>query len=189
MIVDLEEDPRHAGQILRYHTWPVHRQQTVGEHSWQIMRIMLTIWPEAPKHLLCHAVTHDVGEMIGDLPYPAKKNDPLLKDRITLGELRYHRAMSVRWGLPAPTKLTDGEREFFKLCEYIEMWEYGLQEQNMGNLYGKIISVRMQLAASTLIGRMPPEIQQRARAYCDVRESQESETVPVVGEQKEQAHG
>jgi hypothetical protein len=176
MIINIEEDPRHAGQITRYHTWPVHRAQSVGEHTWQIQRIMLTIWPDCPRHLLVHCTVHDVGEMAGDLPWPAKRNDPVLKERMTVAELRQHRRMTARWGLPAPVKLSEMEQDFFKMCEYIEMWEFGLMEQSMGNRYGTIVATRMQIAAATLVGKMPPDIQQAARAYCDIREEQESET-------------
>jgi len=176
MIINIEEDPRHAGQITRYHTWPVHRVQSVGEHTWQIQRIMLTIWPDCPRHLLVHCTVHDVGEMAGDLPWPAKRNDPVLKERMTLTELRVHRTMTARWGLPAPVKLSEMEQDFFKMCEYIEMWEFGLMEQNMGNKYGNVVATRMMLAAATLIGKMPHEIQTMARLYCDIREEQESET-------------
>lgn len=181
MIVNVEEDPRHAGQVLRFHTWPVHRQQTVGEHSWQIARIMVTIWPECPRMLLLHAVTHDVGEMAGDVPYPFKRNNPNLKREMTLSEAGVHRSMTARWNLPRPQEMPEVYHQFFKMCEYIEMWEYGLMEQNMGNRYGTIVATRMQLAACTLIGKMPEDIQRAARIYCDVREDQESETERQLG--------
>jgi hypothetical protein len=183
MIVNIEEDPRHAGQITRYHTWSVHRNQSVGEHSWQIIRIAVTIWPECPRHLFLHAVLHDIGEMAGDIPWPGKRNDPVLRERITLAELRVHRAMSARWNLPPPVRLSEMEQNFFKMCEYIEMWEFGLMEQNMGNKYGTIVSTRMMLEAAAVIGKMHPDIQKRARAYCDIRKEQESEIEQPTGEQ------
>ncbi len=176
MIVDIERDPRHAGQVLRYHTWPVHRQQSVAEHSWQIARIMVTIWPECPRMLLLHAITHDVGEMAGDVPYPFKRNNPELKHQMSRVEEQVHRSMTTHWKLPPPPEMPEMYHQFFKLCEYIEMWEYGLQEQNMGNQYGTIVATRMQLAACTMIGKMPEEIQRTARDYCDLREEQESAT-------------
>lgn len=180
MIVNIEEDPRHAGQVTRFHTWPVHRQQSVGEHSWQIQRIMLTIWPSVPRHLLVHCTVHDVGEMAGDIPYPFKKRNPALKHHMSRAEEEVHRTMTARWSLPPSVVLNEMEMNFFKMCEYIEMWEYGLMELNMGNRYGSMISTRMMLASSTLIGQMPDEIQKRARAYCDIREDQESEDSDTV---------
>lgn len=176
MIVDIESDPRHAGQVLRYHTWPVHRQQSVGEHSWQIARIMVTIWQDCPRKLLVHAVTHDVGQMAGDVPHQFKRDNPNMKREMTLTELSVHKSMTTRWSLPSPEPLHQYEMDFFKMCEHIEMWEFGLTEQNMGNLYGKVVATRAQLAACTLIGKMPEDIQRAARAYCDLREAQESET-------------
>lgn len=180
MIVNIEEDPRHAGQVLRYHTWPVHRQQSVGEHSWQIQRIMLTIWPDVPRRLLVHCTTHDVGEMAGDIPYPFKKKNPALKHHMSREEQQVHETMTARWGLPRPPVVDALEMDFFKMCEYIEMWEYGLMEQNMGNKYGLMIATRSMLAASTLIGRMPEPTQSAARRYCDIREDQENDGTNTV---------
>lgn len=179
MIVDIESDPRHGLQVRRYHTWRVLQTQTTGEHSAQIMRIMLTVWPDVPRHMLVHAVLHDIGEMAGDLPYPVKRNDPELKERMTRAELRVHKKMSEKFMLPGPVCLTEQENYFFKFCEYLEMWEHCLQERNMGNRYATVMSTRMLIAASTLMGKLSHEIQERARRYVELRQEQESETALV----------
>lgn len=185
MIVDIEKDPRHGLQVRRYHTWRTIQTQSVGEHSAQISRIMITVWPECPRHLLVHAILHDVGEMTGDLPYPVKRNDPELKSRMTLAELRTHRKMSEKFMLPHPVSLSEDEEKFFKFCEYLEMYEHCLQEQNTGNKYAVVMSTRMLLAASTLLGKLTPEIQSRARRYIAIRQEQESDTELATSKQEE----
>jgi 5'-deoxynucleotidase YfbR-like HD superfamily hydrolase len=180
VIIDIESDPRHGLQVRRYHTWRTIQTQSVGEHSAQIMRIMLTVWPDVPRHLLVHAVLHDVGEMAGDLPYPVKRNDPELKSRMSLAELRVHRMMTEKFMLPPPVQLSEQEERFFKFCEYLEMWEHCLQERNLGNKYATVMHVRMLMAASTLMGRLAPDVQVRARRYVELREEQESEFERLV---------
>lgn len=169
MINDIEEDPRHGLMVTRYHTWRTHHQQSVGEHSAQTMRIMLTLWPECPRHLLVHCLIHDMGEMIGDLPGPVKKNDPVVKERMNHHETKKLIEMSNRWGSPRPIQLTEFEENFFKLCESIEMWEFALMERNMGNRYATVVGVRMLLQASTRMGRIEHAEPSTSASHNDLR--------------------
>lgn len=189
MIEGIETDPRIAGQVTRYHTWIRTRDQSVGEHSWQIMRILLTVWPSAPRKLLVHAVLHDIGEMAGDIPYPGKRNDNILKERMDAAETRLHREMEERWDLPPAVVLNQYEYRVFKLCENLEMWEWGLQEQNRGNRYGAVVSLRMLLAASALLGDLVPpsgdfpDLRSSVRRYIKRRKEHENggrEKIKVV---------
>lgn len=137
------KDPRWALQVLRYHTWPHVRAQSVGEHSAQVARILLAIWPEAPRHVLVHCIVHDVGEVqAGDPPYPSKRMNPDLARGHARVERDAHLAMCIPWSLPAPQNLTDFEKWAFKLAEFIEMWEWGLHEGNLGNRYADLVALR-----------------------------------------------
>lgn len=136
-------DPRRALQVTRYHTWPRLREQSVGEHSMQVMRILLAVWPDAPRHLLIHCLTHDIGETVsGDPPYPIKALNPVLKQECDRIEREAHLLMSKTWNVPLPVKLTDLEHYVFKLCEFIEMWEWGLFEKGLGNQHAELVSDR-----------------------------------------------
>lgn len=186
MIDNLETDPRHAMQISRYHTWPVIRRQSVGEHTAQIMRIMLAIWPHCPRRILVHALFHDIDEMNGDLPWPMKANDPVLKARMDLAGVRTRAAMN-KWGVPTHTILNEFEHNFFKTCEYIEMWEYGLSEQNLGNKYAAVVAQRMILCASASMEKLAtppdgdyPNLVPAIKQYVDEREKQERHQVVEI---------
>lgn len=142
--MNLAEDPRAAGGVRRYHTWAVHQNQTVAEHTWQILRILLTIWPQVPRSVLIHAVTHDMGEMAGDIQYPFK----LLFPELGAGSVKTENYVrdQQRKGIGAPPEthpLSPYEKHVFKLCDNLEMWEFGLREINFGNRYGIIIRNRM----------------------------------------------
>lgn len=140
---NLTYDPRAAGEIRRYHTWSVNRDQSVGEHSWQIMRIMLAVWPRCPRRLLIHAVIHDMPESAGDIPYPFKLLFPDLKKAMTHAETHVS-SEQMKNGRPEIPRLSPYEHLVFKLCEWVEMWEFGLHEFNMGNKYAQLLIDRMQ---------------------------------------------
>lgn len=128
-----------AGCVARWHARPKLRPQSIGEHSWQALRILLAIWPQAPRELMVHAVVHDIGEIVaGDPPFPVKRDNPDLKsisDRIERGA---HLAMVLPWGLPAPAELHPIWRAVFKLAESIEMWEDNMQESLLGNEFARV---------------------------------------------------
>jgi len=156
-MIDCTYDPRAAGEITRYHTWPVHRQQSVGEHSWQILRILLTVWPRCPRRVLVHTVVHDMPEMGGDISYPFKVLFPELKSAMTKVE-HYITAEQNKFGRPEEPHLSPFEQHVFKLCEWIEMWEYGLHEVNMGSRYGETICERMMTVIGPAIHKLQTDM-------------------------------
>jgi hypothetical protein len=148
-------DPRRAGLVKRYHVWPTIRTQQVDGHSWQNIRILLAVWPDAPRHLLVYAMFHDIGEVgVGDMPWPAKNLNPEMQRIMDEGERTVHEDMVERFMVPPPVEITDFERLVFKTCEYLEMMEFGFNEVNMGNRYAVIISERMHEAVLKNLGQI-----------------------------------
>jgi 5'-deoxynucleotidase YfbR-like HD superfamily hydrolase len=146
---NLVSDPRAAGQVRRYSTWHVHRDQSVGEHTWQVMRILMTIWPKAPRNVIIHALVHDMGEMAGDIQYPFKNMFPELRAGADKAENYVQHMQRRDMGIPEVTHpLSPFEKQVFKLCDNLEMWEFGLVERNMGNRYADIVAARMQEAVA-----------------------------------------
>lgn len=173
-VINLSDDPRAGLELARYHSWAVHRRQSVGEHSAQIARILATVWPDCPRKMLLYCVLHDIGEMTGDVQYPYKKKVPGLKVNMDMAESMVRFDMEQIIGLPALPLLSNYEKDVFKLCEYLEMWEYGLREMNMGNQYGRIVAQRCVLEASRLYETMEPapscpDIRPAVRRYMDAR--------------------
>ena len=151
-MIQIRNDPRLAGEVIRYHTWPHIRSQSVGEHSWQVCRIILSIAPKYAEQLLPHAIMHDVGEIAtGDVPYPVKANN---KELGALFDDLEHKAIDEicsEWNLPAPIKHWDKTlRWVFKLAEFIEMWEWGFEEEMRGNRLAELVTHRCR----EVIGRM-----------------------------------
>lgn len=179
--MNLAEDPRAGLEISRYHSWAVHRTQSTGEHSAQIMRILLSIWPDCPRRMLVHAVTHDIGEMAGDIQWPYKQKVPGLKELADRAEHMVREEMREAFPMPPIVALSDYEERVFKICEYLEMWEYGLREANMGNKYAHAISMRMLLAAGELLDTLSvgntgfPDVRPAIKSYVDTRTKWELE--------------
>jgi 5'-deoxynucleotidase YfbR-like HD superfamily hydrolase len=183
-------DPRRAGQVTRYHTWPRLREQSVGEHSWQVARVLLAIWPAAPRRLLVHCVTHDIGETVaGDPPYPVKALNPDLKTACDRIEGAAHDMMAMTWMLPVRLALPEHERAAFKLAEFIEMWEWGLFELSMGNSNAALVVSRcadgvahyVDAISSMDDGTLPVDVDnllRRTEQYMQLRR-QESENAGV----------
>lgn len=172
--MNLSEDPRAGLELIRYHSWATHRKQSNGEHSAQIARILLTVWPDCPRRMIVHCITHDIGEMAGDVQYPYKKRVPGLKENMDAAEQLVRSEMRRVFGLPPDLQLTDYEQRVFKFCEFLEMWEFGLREVNMGNAYGGIIATRCLVEANAIYEKMEPppgcpDIRPGARIYIDRR--------------------
>jgi 5'-deoxynucleotidase YfbR-like HD superfamily hydrolase len=152
---NLVDDPRAAGEVLRYHTWRTIRQQNVAEHTWQLMRILLTVWPNAPRNVIIHALIHDMGEMAGDIQFPFKKLFPDLKTGSDMAENYVRRRQQMVVGAPVVSHpLSPYENLVFKTCDNLEMWEFGMVEMKMGNLYGKIVVKRMHEAVADCLARL-----------------------------------
>lgn len=130
----IRSDPFMAGQLQRYHTWPVLHRQTLAEHQWGVSRILLQIWPDAPKEVVQYALFHDMGEIrTGDLPFPVKQDCPELVPLLDVLEEKTRDTMTKLWYLPTQPKLPLEQKAVVKLCDMIEMWEFGLFELLKGN--------------------------------------------------------
>jgi 5'-deoxynucleotidase YfbR-like HD superfamily hydrolase len=138
-------DPRRALRVSRYHTWPTIQQQTIGEHVAQLLRITMTIWPQPPRNFVAHILCHDMPELVlGDPPYPSKRVVPALKSVMTGAEATVMKDMRGQWSVPEYAELSEAEHKVFKLFEYIEMWEFGLNEIELGNKSAYLIKSHME---------------------------------------------
>lgn len=120
-----------AGQVRRYHTWPTLRTQTVAEHCWRVTCIYLELFGLRSRNsVVYYCLHHDSGELYtGDIPFGAKSKVPGMRSAVDEGE----RAGLERMGIVLPELLPD-ERLKVKLCDLLEMWEFGSVEMRMGNM-------------------------------------------------------
>lgn len=173
-------DPRSAGDVERYHTWVTVQRQTVGQHTWQVLRLLLQIWPDAPAHVLAAAVYHDMGEIwAGDVPYHAKKNaddyvwnlnGALLKRYHDEAEERALSQMAKTWHIKPWLKLDEPSRWALKIADLLDMWEFALRELEMGNRHGALVRDRcVEHLGQMLALTHMPEVAERTRWYMTLR--------------------
>jgi 5'-deoxynucleotidase YfbR-like HD superfamily hydrolase len=136
-------DTRLAGQIHRYHTWPTTGQQSIAEHCWQLLRIYLSVVDALDPHMVQHIMFHDIGEhSTGDIPYPIKRDNPILKEQIEFLEHKSQAAQMEYWKSFKQVVLSDYDKTLFKQIELVEMAEFGLDQVAIGNNHGFIIAHR-----------------------------------------------
>lgn len=168
-------DPRIAGELRRYHSWPHLHPQTVAGHSWNVARLILAWWPEAPRYLIIHALMHDIGERVaGDLPYPIKANNPVLKAEMDRIEEEGHRAM-VEWGVPPPQDLAALPHKIFKLADLADMMEWAMHEITLGNRHARLVYQRTAAEVNKRCKdpEIPDLVRERIQNYLIKREQHE----------------
>lgn len=129
--------PRIASMLERYHTWPTIQRQTIADHTFNILRIWVQLWGAPRSEVTESIVAHDMGEMgPGDVPFGGKRRSPELKKLVDELEEEHQNRM---WGSIGCVELTDNERRRIKLCDLLEMWEFGKIEENLGNMFAQPI--------------------------------------------------
>lgn len=122
-----------AGKIKRYHTHPITGEQTVGDHTYGVVQILRYITEDnCSKVLLMAALDHDVVEFYtGDVPYPAKKQFPILEE--VLGKIED----AVRQEhLQEINSLTEEDKLCLKAADLLEMASFGVHQWKLGNSFG-----------------------------------------------------
>jgi len=143
IVPQVRDDARLAGRVSRYHTWPHIKEQSVAEHSWQLLRILLCIWPDVPAHVMAYVVRHDCGEIkTGDAPYPVKANNPDIAGGMNRVEEESLQEQWMQGFLHLGPDVTADEKWAVKLAEFIEMWEWGEEEKLLGNVFARLVALR-----------------------------------------------
>lgn len=124
-----------AARVKRYHTWPVHHQQTVAEHSARVATIYVEMFGLPRAEVLYYVLHHDSGEFYaGDPPFPVKRKFPHLQRGHAEAEAEGYRVLDVV--LP---DLAAFEMRRAKVADLAEMHEFGVVELTMGNKYAEPI--------------------------------------------------
>lgn len=146
-LLDPYNSPRFGGSVDRYSSWPTSASQTNADHTWNVIRIYIQIFGELNHEELVAIMYHDVGEVqSGDIPFPTKMLNPALKvAHDTVDDMAY-------------VAITDGEKysEIFfnwksKICDLMEMCEFGLVDLARGNMYGRRIYLRTLAATEKML--------------------------------------
>lgn len=109
-----------ASFTRRWHTNPdlCDTLDYVSGHQGRVALLVLSIFPDASRTLLAHAITHDQGEAaVGDISYDAKRRFPAVAEMCAKAEAQELENQGFR--LP---NLTERETRMLKLCDHLDAW-------------------------------------------------------------------
>lgn len=128
---DITSDPRMASMVQRYHTWPTLQRQTNADHSFNLLRIYISMFGPPEPEVAEYIVEHDLPEIgTGDIPFPVKAQNQLLSEVVSDLERRVSAQLGLR---DVKETLSPQQRIRVKVCDLLEMHEFGLIEFQMGN--------------------------------------------------------
>lgn len=148
---DITSSLRFASIVKRYHTWPVIREQTNAEHTLHVLRIYDVLFG-LPSVAVTRAIMyHDVGEIgPGDAPFPSKRNNPDLKAAHDRVEKEKRRELLTHLPADPEDEVSETAARYIKICDLLEMWEFGCEELLRGNTLAMPIYKRTMDAALSL---------------------------------------
>ena len=133
---------REAGQVKRFHTFPTITQQTVGEHTFNMLCMLFQFCVEVrrqvPSTNLIQAVMyHDIGERwVGDVPATARWHNEEFKSVVD----NYEEKLRNKMGFSV--QLTDEETRILKFLDSLDCLLWAVHEENLGNKYASEIQKR-----------------------------------------------
>lgn len=131
---------RQGGSVLRFHTWPCVRQQSVAAHTWGVLALIYSLDPEPSADLVRRAVFHDLAEYdTGDVPSSAKWASAELKKMMDKVEDYFNKVH----GFPGDDTLSSYEIDVLKMADLLDMLWYCYEEYMIGNRGLKIVYVRV----------------------------------------------
>jgi hypothetical protein len=87
-------------------------------HQGRVALLILSLFPQASRTLLCHAITHDQGEAaVGDISYEVKKRHPEIHGMSDVIEGRERKEQGFWF-----PNLTETEVRILKLCDHLDAW-------------------------------------------------------------------
>jgi 5'-deoxynucleotidase YfbR-like HD superfamily hydrolase len=103
------------------------------------MRIYWEIFGPLPPEVSSYILWHDLGEIYtGDIPFPIKRENPVLKAEMDRLEAEAISRMDGQ-APHALVELSDRAKWRVKLCDVVEMLEFGFEELAKGNSYAEPI--------------------------------------------------
>lgn len=127
-------DVTEAGfRVKRLHTVPVIGENTVGDHTAHMMRLVVYLQAQNPdcrlEPMLLHALQHDVAEAYtGDIPASFKQNAPARTTAALTAAEKDWEAENLD-----PIDLVLRERRLCKMADWLQLQEQCIHERLLGN--------------------------------------------------------
>lgn len=154
LLVDQLVFARSGGETERYHTERTLQRDTVGHHSFNVAWLVVLLCQSEEKcrsQLVMAALAHDLAEhKTGDMPAPAKRSVPGLKEACDAAEL----AMLGSVGMHYETELTPDEKRTLKFADALDgmlfcVGEAALGSKRVVNMYTNFRTYVLQLVPTS----------------------------------------
>lgn len=118
----------NGGRTKRFHTVSTIKENTVAEHTYGVIVLVLALTGGmASKNLILAALAHDMAECeLGDVPAPAKRKLGIYD---AFNELEEDVLRTNGWA----TTLTDEEAKILKIADSLDGFLFCVKEYRMGN--------------------------------------------------------
>lgn len=128
---------RASGAVSRFHTVRLIAPETVAEHSFNVVNLVLALTDcRASRHLILAALTHDMGEyVVGDIPSPIKRRLPE-QVRAEVARAEEEAIESLHPGLADRNilgTLTELESRILAIADVLDGLMKCIEELKMGN--------------------------------------------------------
>jgi 5'-deoxynucleotidase YfbR-like HD superfamily hydrolase len=109
-----------AANVMRWHTTPEVRPESLGAHQWAVTVLMLHYWPETTKDAMEEALHHDTHELLtGDMPWHTKRRFPGLAGAMYFAEMGARDTLGI-----ADKNTTSEERRRIKFCDRLQAYRH-----------------------------------------------------------------
>lgn len=145
---------REASRVKRFHTVNTIKENTVGQHSFNVIGMLLVCIPPTAlrSQLLAAAWQHDVPEArVGDVPSPFKRE--LRKEGVNIEAIE-RRVLEDHGMHEMGRYLYDHEVGWLKMADILEGWLFCLDEMSMGNRWARTASANFANYAAEQMERL-----------------------------------
>ena len=131
---------REAARVERTHASPGIGSHSVGSHTFNMLTMLLIMWPDAPSDLIRAIVQHDIPERItGDMPHHAKKAG--VQNNLVQKQVEFY-LNNLVFGHDALSTLPVDRQKWLHGLDMLEFYLWCRDQEMMGN-----ISIRTKLRA------------------------------------------
>lgn len=143
----------NGGQVRRWHTWPVIKEDSVAAHSFGVAWWCILIYNFRPGvFLLMAALQHDLTEFAtGDMPAQVKLDEDLGR---AMGVLE-QRSLDLS-GMPLAA-LTEEEQLVLVFADKLDGITCMVRERRFGNRTTGLVVHRTQIYLGTMLGKFKSE--------------------------------
>jgi hypothetical protein len=147
---------REGGSVKRHHTYKIMGEDTVGNHTFNMLNLLLTLHPAPSSNLIKAVLWHDIAERFtGDVPSPAKKS-------LAIKEALLQAEDSVNEKLGIKVDLSENEQSWLHGVDKLEYFLFLHEQPQTPTIMAKLASSLQRIISDK---SLPDEVKKIAANY------------------------